>query len=228
MEDTLKSVKIRLFAQQYAFNISPAKRGWKCKQVHPAVDGRAAQEAHAQGDQGASGYAAFAKRREERRDVVARARGGGGERGVRLLRFVPFRVSSQPPGEKNVPSMEEAATTADGERASAGAEPGCRPATMELIENYVDAYLESRPAFVHLQPAVLQQEARARDVRGSLVARFGDGGERGGGERVRLRRRDQRGDAAARREGEAQDARDRFLARSPSVTSPRSRTSWTG
>lgn len=145
MEDTLKSVKIRLFAQQYAFNISPAKRGWKCKQVHPLLTDEQLRRLMREE---IKAPAATRLLPNVERNVAQVAVALAGEV-VGSAEFVflglPFRVSLQPPGEKNVPSMEEAATTADGERASAGAESGVSPATMELIENYVDAYLESRP-----------------------------------------------------------------------------------
>ena len=145
MEDTLKSVKIRLFAQQYAFNISPAKRGWKCEQVHPLLtDDQLRRLMREEIKAPAATRLLPNVEKNVARVAVALAGEVVGSTEFVFL-GLPLRVSLQPPGEKDVPSMEEAATTANGERASAGAKPGTSPATLELIENYVDAYLESRP-----------------------------------------------------------------------------------
>ena len=144
MEDTLKSVKIRLFAQQYAFNISPAKRGWKCKQVHPLLTDEQLRRLMRKEIKAPAATRLCQTPRGTSRESQSRSRGGGGERGVRLLRFALSGESATPRGEER--AVDGGGGDDGGRRArERGRRIRVSPATMELIENYVDAYLESRP-----------------------------------------------------------------------------------
>ena len=160
MEDTLEHFNVRFFGTQYSFEFGRPDEGWRTSKNHPTLSDSALRRLVREEIQ-APAVLRLAPGVEKNAGKVAVALAGEvvGSAEMNFL-GLPLRFSLQPGGDEafssdigRIPSLAEAGKLVPG-----GGEvlPNFNPATavikqnvcsetLEIIENYVELYMESRP-----------------------------------------------------------------------------------
>ena len=149
MEDTLKSLRIRLFRTEYGFEIAPSAAGWRCTQKPPPLTDQQLVRLMREELKAPAITRLFPTVERNVARVAAALAGEVVGSTEFLFLGLPLRFELRPPAppkvdDSKVPSLEDMARKKRREKRKKREAAKASAETTALIENYVDGYLASQ------------------------------------------------------------------------------------